>query len=220
MPTAFVARPNTYCNKLGFLEKWTFMKAQPAVPTPGPLSIVYLPIDQLRPDPGNARQHTRKQIRQIARSIATFGFNVPILIDRDGTVIAGHGRLAAAMELGWAEVPTIRLDHLSEAQKKAFMIADNRLAEVAVWDDRLLAEQLKALASVELSFDLETIGFDMGEIDLRIESLKGEATKEPPRNFQFRLSQATPSLALATSGCSVVTGSCAATLATGQPIAS
>ena len=122
----------------------------------GPLTVAYLPISQLRPDPGNARQHSRKQIRQIAKSIETFGFNVPILVDRDGAVIAGHGRLAAAKQIAWAEVPTIRLDHLSEAQKKAFMIADNRLAEVAVWDDRLLAEQLQALATVDLSFDIET----------------------------------------------------------------
>ena len=156
----------------------------PANATNNPLTIAYRAIDQLKPDPGNARQHSRRQIRQIARSIETFGFNVPILIDRDGNVIAGHGRLAAAKQIGWPEVPTIRLDHLSEAQKKAFMIADNRLAEVAVWDDRLLAEQLKALASVELSFDIETIGFDMGEIDLRIESLdprskEGKDSEDP-----------------------------------------
>ena len=140
-----------------------------------PLSIVYLPIDPLKTDPNNARQHSAKQIRQIAKSIETFGFNVPVLIDAEGHVIAGHGRLLAAKRLGWTEIPTSRLEHLSETQKKAFMIADNRLAEVAVWDGRLLAEQLKALASVELAFDIETIGFDMGEIDLRIELL---ATKE------------------------------------------
>jgi ParB-like chromosome segregation protein Spo0J len=137
----------------------------------GKLSIAYQPVDQLKPDPSNARQHSAKQIRQIAKSIETFGFNVPVLIEADGKVIAGHGRLLAAQRLGLTEIPTIRLEHLSETQKKAFMIADNRLAEVAVWDDRLLAEQLKALASVELAFDIETIGFDMGEIDLRIESL-------------------------------------------------
>ena len=140
------------------------------------LSIAYLSIDQLKPDPSNARQHSSKQIRQIAKSIETFGFNVPVLIDADGKVIAGHGRLLAAKRLGWTEIPTIPLDHLSEAQKKAFMIADNRLAEVAVWDDRLLAEQLKALASVELAFDIEAIGFDMGEIDLRIELLAAKDT--------------------------------------------
>jgi ParB-like chromosome segregation protein Spo0J len=80
------------------------------------------------------------------------------------------------------EVPTIRLEHLAEAQKRAFMIADNRLTEIASWDDRLLAEQLQALSSVELDFDIETIGFDMGEIDLRIESLSARETSaaEPP----------------------------------------
>ena len=135
------------------------------------LSIAYLPTDRLKPDPSNARQHSKRQIRQIAKSIEMFGFNVPVLIDAKGNVICGHGRLLAAERLGWTEIPAVRLEHLSEIQKKAFMIADNRLAEVAVWDDRLLAEQLKALASVELAFDIETIGFDMGEIDLRIESL-------------------------------------------------
>ena len=86
-------------------------------------------------------------------------------------MIAGHGRLLACKRLGWSEVPTISLEHLSESQRRAFTIADNRLTEIASWDDRLLAEQLQALSSVELDFDIETIGFDMGEIDLRIESL-------------------------------------------------
>jgi hypothetical protein len=146
------------------------------------LSISYIPVDRLIPDPRNARQHSAKQIRQIAKSIETFGFNVPILVDAEGNVIAGHGRVLACKHLGWTEAPTIRLDHLTHAQKQAFMIADNRLAEVAVWDDRLLGEQLKALASVELDFDIETIGFDMGEIDLRIESLNVDEAKvnEPP----------------------------------------
>ena len=151
--------------------------AEPGQRAVATLSIAYLPIDQLRPVPGNARQHSAKQVRQIAKSIETFGFNVPLLVDAECNVIAGHGRLLAAKRLGWHQVPTIRLDHLSEAQKRAFMIADNRLAEVAVWDDRLLAAQLKALASVELNFDIETIGFDMGEIDLRIESLDAPSEK-------------------------------------------
>ncbi len=136
-----------------------------------PLSIDYVSIERLKPDPKNARQHTAKQIRQIAQSIESFGFNVPVLIDRDLNVIAGHGRLLACKRLGWSEVPTISLEHLSESQRRAFTIADNRLTEIASWDDRLLAEQLQALSSVELDFDIETIGFDMGEIDLRIESL-------------------------------------------------
>jgi DNA modification methylase len=141
-----------------------------------PLSIDYVSIERLKPDPKNARQHSAKQIRQIANSIESFGFNVPLLIDRDLNVIAGHGRLLACKRLGWSEVPTIRLEHLSEAQKRAFMIADNRLTEIASWDDRLLAEQLQALSNAELDFDIETIGFDMGEIDLRIESLSAKET--------------------------------------------
>jgi ParB-like chromosome segregation protein Spo0J len=86
-------------------------------------------------------------------------------------VIAGHGRLRACQSLGWSEVPTIRLDHLTEAQANAFMIADNRLTEISVWDDRLLAEQLKELSELDLDFSLEATGFQMGEIDLRIEGL-------------------------------------------------
>ncbi len=142
------------------------------------LAIVYLPISALAPDPKNARLHRRKQIRQIAASIASFGFNVPILVDGAGDVIAGHGRLLAAKELGWAEVPTIRIEHLSQAQRRAFMIADNRLTEIAVWDDRLLAEQLRDLSLAELDFNIEVTGFDMGENDLRIESLS-PVTTEP-----------------------------------------
>ena len=135
------------------------------------LSIAYLSPDRLKPDPENARRHSARQIRQIADSIATFGFNVPILVDGDLNVIAGHGRLRAARRLRWSEVPTIQLERLSETQRRAFAIADNRLTEVAAWDDRLLAEQLLKLTSVALDFDIETIGFDISEIDLRIESL-------------------------------------------------
>jgi ParB-like chromosome segregation protein Spo0J len=104
------------------------------------LKIVYCRIDTLKPDPANPRRHTKRQIRQIADSIKTFGFNVPILIDRDGQVVAGHGRLLACRVLGITEVPTLCLDHLTAAQARAFMIADNRLTEIATWDDRLLAQ--------------------------------------------------------------------------------
>jgi DNA modification methylase len=139
---------------------------------PGPLEVVYRRIDELKPDPANPRRHSKKQIRQIGNSIRTFGFNVPILIDRDGNVIAGHGRLLAAREQGVTEVPTLCLDHLSAAQVQAFMIADNRLSELGAWDDRMLAQQLKDLSLMGLDFDLELTGFEMGEIDLRIASLE------------------------------------------------
>jgi ParB-like chromosome segregation protein Spo0J len=135
------------------------------------LSIVYRRRDELKPDPANPRRHTKKQIRKIAESIKAFGFNVPILIDRNENVIAGHGRLLAARELGCGEVPTLCLDHLSQAEARAFMIADNRLTEIATWDDRLLAEQFKELSLLGLDFSLELTGFEMPEIDLRIASL-------------------------------------------------
>src|SRR5215471_9853794 len=138
----------------------------------GNLQIVYRRLDELKPDPANPRCHTQKQIRKIAGSIGTFGFNVPILIDHDDKVICGHGRLAAGRELGCSEVPTVRLDHLSPAQTRAFMIADNRLTEIASWDDRLLAQQLKDLSLLGLDFDIEVTGFETGEIDLRIASLE------------------------------------------------
>src|SRR6266853_456299 len=137
-----------------------------------PLTVVYRLIDDLKPDPANPRRHSKKQIRQIANSLKTFGFNVPILIDGGDNVIAGHGRLLAARERGMTVVPTLCLEHLTPAQARAFMIADNRLAEIAVWDDRLLAQQLKDLSLIGLDFNIEDTGFEMGEIDLRIASLE------------------------------------------------
>jgi DNA modification methylase len=127
---------------------------------------------ELKPDPANPRRHSKKQIQQIAESIRVFGFNVPILVDRDGNVIAGHGRLLACRELGIDEVPTLCLEHLTPAQARAFRIADNKLTENATWDDRLLAEQLRDLSLSGLDFDIEVTGFEMGEIDLRIASLE------------------------------------------------
>ena len=120
--------------------------------------IVYRAIDALTPDPANPRCHSRKQIRQIAESIRVFGFNVPILIDREGKIIAGHDRLLACRELGITEVPTLCLDHLTQAQARAFMIADNRLTEIASWDDQLLAQQLKELSLSGLDLRLPRIG--------------------------------------------------------------
>jgi DNA modification methylase len=135
------------------------------------LSIEYRPLASLQFDQQNPRLHSKKQIKQIARSVQTFGFNVPVLIDGKGQLIAGHGRALAAQLLGVTDVPTIRLEHLTEAQTRAFMIADNRLTENSVWDDRLLAEQLKALAGLELDFSVDVTGFEMSEIDLMIEDL-------------------------------------------------
>jgi DNA modification methylase len=135
------------------------------------LKIIYRRIEELKPNPANPRRHTRRQIRQIGKSLKAFGFIVPVLIDDHGNIIAGHGRVLAAREGGLAEVPTLCLDHLNPEQARAFGIADNRLTEISTWDDRLLAEQLKALSLVGLDFDIEVTGFVMGEIDLRIASL-------------------------------------------------
>jgi DNA modification methylase len=110
-------------------------------------------------------------VRQIANSIEAFGFNVPILIDKDMHVMAGHGRIQAAKLLGLTEVPTICLEHLTEMQRRAFMVADNRLTENSAWDERLLGEQFKILSDAELDFSLEIMGFEMAEIDLYIDGL-------------------------------------------------
>src|SRR5215472_17605170 len=99
-------------------------------------SIVQWAIDQLTLDPANPHRHSKKPIQQLAESIKAFGFNVPILIDRSGRIIAGHGRVLAARALGITEVPTVCFDHLTPARARAFMIADNRLAEIATWDNR------------------------------------------------------------------------------------
>ena len=142
---------------------------------PRRLQVVYRAIGELKPDPKNSRLHSKKQIRQIANSIKTFDFNEPILVDRYGNVIAGHSRVLACQELGLTEVPTLCLEHLTEAQIRAFMIADNRLTEISTWNDQLLAEQLQELSLLDLDFDIEVTGFEMGEIDLRIASLEDEA---------------------------------------------
>lgn len=143
------------------------------------VEIAYRRIAELKPDPMNPRAHSPRQIRQIARSIEAFGFNVPVLIDANDKLIAGHGRIEAARLLGWSEVPTICLEHLTEAQTRAFLIADNRLTLNSTWNDQLLAEQLKELSVLDLGFDIEVTGFDMAEIDLRIEQLSADAQAEP-----------------------------------------
>jgi DNA modification methylase len=134
--------------------------------------VSILPISMLQPDERNARMHNDRQINALAKSIQSFGFNIPIAIDAKGKVIAGHARLEAAKKLGMEQVPVIYLDHLSPDQIKAFAIADNRLSEMSSWNDNLLAIQLKELSVVDLNFDLEATGFTIGEIDLRIENVE------------------------------------------------
>ena len=140
-------------------------RTKPILPT----TIIRIPIADLKRDPRNPRLHSDRQIEQLAKSIDNFGFLWPVMIDGTKRVLAGHGRIEAAKRLGFQEVPTISIQHLSESQRRAFMIADNRLAEQASWDEKLLAEQLKELCEVDLDFDLEAIGFEVGEIDVLIE---------------------------------------------------
>jgi ParB-like chromosome segregation protein Spo0J len=125
-------------------------------------NIEMWPIEKLIPFARNPRTHSETQVAQIAASIAEFGFNNPILVDTKAGIIAGHGRLLAARKLQLPEVPVIELDHLSEAQKRAYILADNQLALNAGWDEDLLRAELAALQ--EEDFDLDLIGFDHEEL--------------------------------------------------------
>jgi DNA modification methylase len=138
------------------------------------LKIVYKDPGQLKPRAKNPRTHTRRQIKQIAASIREFGFINPVLIDGAGGIIAGHGRVEAARLLGMSDVPTVRVDHLTPAQIRAYVIADNKLAENAGWDRALLGLELQEL-SVHLNFDVTVTGFETAEIDLLISDLNGES---------------------------------------------
>jgi len=137
--------------------------------------IAYLTIDQFKPNSDNPRTHSRAQIRKLARSIQAHGFITPIVVDANTTVVAGHGRLEAARHLGMAEVPAICVSHLSPEQLRAFALADNRLHDESGWDDQLLAIELKELSNLGLDFDIESTGFELAEIDVRIEGLEIEA---------------------------------------------
>src|ERR1700724_21233 len=130
----------------------------PSLTTPLVHRIELWPIHQLIPLVRNPRPHSATQVAQIAASIAEFGFNNPILVDTKAGIIAGHGRLLAAQRLQLAEVPVIVLDHLTEAQKRAYVIADNKLAENAGWDDEMLRIELEALN--QEGFNLGLTGFD------------------------------------------------------------
>lgn len=122
----------------------------------------------LQADPRNTRVHSKQQIRQIAKSIQSFGFNVPVLVDGNHQILCGHGRVEAAKLLGLSQIPVITLDHLTKEQATAFAIADNRLTENASWNEALLGEVFLELSNLDLSFSLEDTGFSMSEIDVHI----------------------------------------------------
>ena len=150
------------------------------------MEVVSVGLAKLRPYAKNPRTHSKKQIRQIADSIRTFGFTNPVLVSDDDEIIAGHGRVEAARLLQMASVPAVRLSRLSAAQRRAYVIADNKLALNAGWDHELLAVELQAL--VDLDFGVEITGFSLAEVDLVLEEARdcgadprGDATDETPR---------------------------------------
>jgi DNA modification methylase len=134
------------------------------------------PIDRLRPYERNPRTHSESQVDQIAASMVEFGWTNPILIDEGAGILAGHGRLLAARKLGLAEVPVIRFEHLSEAQKRAYVLADNQIALQAGWDDTLLAEELAWLRDER--FDLDLVGFDATELERLLAIADGDAASD------------------------------------------
>lgn len=147
------------------IHAYDIVKKEVAMSAP---QVVERHISSLKAYAGNARTHSKKQIRQIAASIERFGFNNPVLISDEGEIIAGHGRVSAAKLLGWKAVPTIALSHLSEAERRAYVIADNKLALNAGWDRDILAIELQAL--VDFDFDVELTGFSLAEIDIVLDS--------------------------------------------------
>ncbi len=142
-------------------------------------SIIHHSPAALTPRATNPRTHSKKQIRQIAASIEQFGFINPVLIDRDGRIVAGHGRVEAAKLLGLDTVPTICLETLTEAEIRGYVIADNRLAELAGWDQEMLAIELQGLIALDLDFDVTITGFETPEIDILIGGLNADGEEDP-----------------------------------------
>lgn len=150
------------------------------------MQVEQLELGRLIPYVNNSRTHSEEQVAQVAASIREFGFTNPILIDESDSIIAGHGRLMAAQKLGLDEVPCIRLEHLSDAQKKAYVIADNKLALNAGWDDELLKIEIETLS--DLDFDLELLGFDVRELTNIIDELEQEVElKEESYSEKFNI---------------------------------
>jgi DNA modification methylase len=143
------------------------------------IQIQYRAVEHLVLDPRNPRQHSQTQVNLIADSIREFGFVTPIVVDEAGRVVIGHGRALAAKKLGMPRVPVVEIRHLSKAQLKALRIADNRLAQHAHWDERLLGENFLEMKELDLDFDLSVTGFSLPEIDLAIQEHDEGVTVEP-----------------------------------------
>lgn len=143
------------------------------------LEIISVEVSRLKPWKQNARKHSKKQIVQIANSIKEFGFTNPVLIDEDHRIMAGHGRVAAAQSLGLLEVPCAIITHMTQSQKRAYVLAGNQLALNACWDEDLLAKELADLAAIDLDFDLQLTGFSLAEIDTIFEIGDPEVNYDP-----------------------------------------
>lgn len=142
----------------------------------GAKAIETWPLERLRPYANNPRTHSPDQVRRIADSIAKFGFNNPVLVDSTAGIIAGHGRLLAAKLLGLAAVPVIVLDHLTDAERRAYVIADNQLALMAGWDEQLLASELSLLS--DEGFPLDVIGFSEAELSALLDASLADAGQD------------------------------------------
>ena len=150
-----------------------------SAPADTPSHIEFLPPTSLQPWPGNARTHSRKQVKQVGASIKEFGFTSPVLTDERGNILAGHGRVLAAIDLGLESIPCIRLTGLTEPRKRAYILADNKLALNAGWDEGLLALELQGLMQADLGFDLGVTGFSIPEIDSLIEDMSPQEPGDP-----------------------------------------
>ena len=141
-----------------------------------------LSLSDLIPYARNSRTHSDEQVAKIAASIKEFGFLNPVIIDGDNGIIAGHGRVMAAQKLGMTELPVVEASHLTDAQRRAYIIADNRLALDSGWDDEMLRVEFAELE--ELGFDLDLTGFDPGEIEaLNFDDDAEAEMPEPPNDF-------------------------------------
>jgi ParB family chromosome partitioning protein len=154
------------------------------------MKIETLPLDRLIPYARNSRTHSDAQVAQVAASIREFGFTNPVLIDADDGIIAGHGRVMAARKLGLEKVPCIRLAHLTETQRRAYVIADNKLALNSGWDEEMLALELAELRDAD--FDLQLTGFDgaeLGEFDVAEAEMPtlADGEKQPFQQKTFTL---------------------------------
>ena len=141
--------------------------------------IHHIHINQLTPWKKNARRHSKKQLQQIAASIREFGFTNPVLIDQNNTILAGHGRVEAAKLLDWEKIPCLYIEHMDDKQKRAYVLADNKIALNATWDEDLLSQELSALAKIDLGFEIALTGFSIAEIDSLIEEGQPEDSGKP-----------------------------------------